>query len=997
MPGPAHVPDNAFGALVRRRRRALDLTQRQLAERVSCSEDMVRKIEADLRRPSRWLAERLLKQLQIDAAQQCAFLTAARLGHGGRSRGAARASALGAAPLIGRSPEWARVRDAIVAAREGRGTLLFIEGEAGIGKSYLARAALADAGAAGFLTCAAACYEIDRAIPLQPLIDWIDRLLDMLGPQVIDALPLAAQAELADLSPQVRGLRPALATPDGAPELRRARIFNAFVQLASAGLRRAPMLIVVDDVHWADEMTLGLLHHLARQTRGLPLMLVCTLRTEELAGHDALALWVRGAVAELGAARMVLSRWTEDDVRSLLAAQALPERVGLATRLYRSSEGHPLYVTSMLQQLQELGARGSEETEAAFALPAALRDSIHERLRRLPAQPRAILDMAAVLGRHFDFVTLERATRVAGPALAEAIDLLMQRRLLHEIDAGEGYDFGHDKIREVVYADLGAARRIVLHRRAAEALIDAGADNAALLAEHCELAQQWDAAIRQHERAATRSLGLFALREAAHAVERALALAVAHPAAADAETLVRLHERLGDVHAQDGRSAEAVASFDAALAGARRLGDAGWTRDLLTKLGMAHRRADDYVRASDCLGRSLAASRTLDEPLRVADTLYHLGTVAWSDGDNTLALRCHAEAVALCERHALSGLVAVQAYHGDGEARFSAAQPHPAMVSFERSLALARSLNNRGYEAENLMMLGYCCTGAMGIADYGKAAEYAQSGCAVAEAAQQAWHLTPLRLLQADAWRCSGQAQAAFELLQAELERTDRLGQTRFGIMALDILGRLLLEQDCCAQAEDCFRRAAELGADRRVHFWRAQILAGLALARLQRGAAIDGLALRTASEAALIHGERFAHARCLQVLAEGALHAGKPAAARADAEQLLALADAAGLRELSALGRWLLGRAWAADAPRRAEAELLRALATAKAIGRAWLAAQACESLAALYDRGRKTRRAAEQRVAAQDWRARSGISTGTLDSSGYVEAARDSSSRTG
>jgi len=440
----------------------------------------------------------------------------------------------------------------------------------------------------------------------------------------------------------VRGLRPALVASDGAPELRRTRIFNAFVQLACAGLRRAPMLIVIDDVHWADDMTLALLHHLARQTRQLPLALVCTFRSEELADHSALTAWVRSAGAELGAARVALGRWSEDDVRALLEAQAGTASSSLAARLYRNSDGHPLYVASMLQQLRDDGPASAAAPDGGLTLPPALRDSIRERVARLPAAPRAVLDTAAVLGRSVDFLTLERATHMAGSALADAIDLLVQRRLLREVDGGAVYDFDHDRIREAVHDDLGAARRIVLHRRAAEALIDGGADNAAMIAEHWEAAQQWDGAVRQHERAAEHALGLFALREAARALERALAIAEAHPAVTDAETQVRLHERLGVVHAQDGRSAAAVRSFETALAGARRLGDAAWTRDLLTRLGMAHRRADDYARATECLEESLAASRMLDEPQRVADTLYHLGTVAWSDGDNLRALRCHA-------------------------------------------------------------------------------------------------------------------------------------------------------------------------------------------------------------------------------------------------------------------------------------------------------------------------------------------------------------------
>ena len=288
-----------------------------------------------------------------------------------------------------------------------------------------------------------------------------------------------------------------------------------------------------------------------------------------------------------------------------------------------------------------------------------------------------------------------------------------------------------------------------------------------------------------------------------------------------------------------------------------------------------------------------------------------------------------------------------------------------AIQRFERSLALARELGDRGYEAENLMMLGYCCTGSMGTAEYARAAAYARDGLAVAEASEQQWHLAPLRLLQADAWRCSGRTRAAFDQLHAELLRSEASAQPRFGIMALDMLGRLLHENGRAEEAEACFARALDSGRRHRVSFWRAQLLAGLAQARLQRRLAVDWPALRSASDAALAQRERFGHARCLAVLSEGALAAGDTSAARDDAGRLLALADPAGMAELTALAHWLLGRAQVADA-RRAEADYAAALHGAERIGRAWLAEQVLLSLAELCERTQRYANAADHRAAA-------------------------------
>lgn len=909
-----------FGERVRRRRRALDWTQAQLAERVACSEDMVRKIESGTRRPSRWLAERLTKQLQLDAAAGSAASTPR----------AALASAPASPPLVGRDIEMALLRRAIDAARAGHGALALIEGEPGIGKSHLARAARAEFERAGLRGGAAvACYEIDRQIPLQPLLDWLHRLLDLHGPELIDALSPATQAELAELSPPVRELRTALPAPTAAePELRRARIFSAFGEWVGSRLRDGPLLVVIDDIHWADEMTLSLLHRLVRQMAERPLVVVCTYRSEELSCNNALSLFVRSAQADLGATRLVLQRLGVDDVRTLVDGQP-----GLAERLFRSSEGHPLYLASMLQQLRE---RGDTET-----LPAALRDSIRERIGRVSEAARAVLEIAAVLGRRFDVFSLERGSGMSGHALADAVDLLVQRRLLREFEAGASLDFDHPHIRDVVVDDLRAARRIVLHRRAAEALLGADGDNSAAIAHHHEEAGDWAQAIAQHALAARRSLAMSALREAASATDRAVALAQAHPAACDAGERLRLRELRGDVHAQDGRCAAAVADFETALAGARALGDAAHTCDLLTKLGMAHRRADNCSKARTVLAEALGAARALGQPQRVADVLYHLGTVAWSDGDNVEALRCHGEAVALCERHAIGGLIAVQAFHGNGEGHLADAAPRLAIQRLERSLMLARALGDRGYEAENIMMIGYCHAGFTGTADYGRALECADEGLAVAKAAELDWHVGPLNLLRADAWRCIGRVAEARSLLEAEIERARSLDQPRFRIMALDMLARLLDEEGGHADAEDCWQQALASSQAHGIRFWRAQLMAGLALARLHRKREVGWAELHEASEAALAQRDRYVHSRCLVVLAEGALAASDPARAHGFGSRLLALAEPAGMRELTALARWTLGRALLAQEPRQAQAELDAALDEAEQIGRPWLVRQ--------------------------------------------------------
>ena len=207
----------------------------------------------------------------------------------------------------------------------------------------------------------------------------------------------------------------------------------------------------------------------------------------------------------------------------------------------------------------------------------------------------------------------------------------------------------------------------------------------------------------------------------------------------------------------------AVADFQRVIDAARALGEHEHARDVLIQLGMAYRRADAYEQAVSCLEEALTVSRATEDERHVADTLYHLGTVAWSNGRNDLAISYHQQAVDICERLQLTDLVAVQAFHGRGEAYFAHAEPAAAIASFSRSLALARGIDDKSYESENLMMIGWACTGHMGLADYPRALSHFDAALEIARAADLQWHLGPTLIGRAHArggarqvWRSLG-------------------------------------------------------------------------------------------------------------------------------------------------------------------------------------------------------------------------------------------------
>jgi tetratricopeptide (TPR) repeat protein len=566
--------------------------------------------------------------------------------------------------------------------------------------------------------------------------------------------------------------------------------------------------------------------------------------------------------------------------------------------------------------------------------------------------------MAAVLGRGFDFDTLAAVMARPEEELLASLEALVRRRLLRE-DPGSGlFDFSHDKVREVVYREIVGARRVRLHRAVAEALearperpseLDAG------LAEHYERAHDWAKALRYALRAAERSQALFAMRDALHWFDRAVNLAQAHPEAIEPGARVELHGRRGAARALAGQTEGAVADIRRVIDAARESGDRGRARDAFIQLGMTYRRADDYVQARQCLGEALAESRAMNDEQRTADTLYHLGTVLWSDGRNAEAIAFHQEAVEICERLGLANLVAVQAYHGRGEAHYDNLEPAAAIACYERSIGLARGIGDRSYESENLMMIAYACTGYMGLADYPRAESHYRAALGIARDADLQWHLGPTLLGLDHVRACLGGYGEAWTGMNRTLRWLEGVKQTRYQLMAYDLLGHLLLELGLHREAAAHCESGLALAARERITFWRPRVEANLAIARLRSGDLAVGASLERALDDCRRHSVRHQMARCLEGLAELSLARGDAPGSLAFATELLEMVEPAGLRELAAQARRWKGEALSAMGDFvEAGRELERAASAAEAIGRPRIEADAHAALARLRERGK-------------------------------------------
>jgi tetratricopeptide (TPR) repeat protein/transcriptional regulator with XRE-family HTH domain len=970
---------DSFGYWLRRRRKALDLTQQALAQRVFCSGFTIRKIEADERRPSRWLADRLAAALAIPEAERRDFLDAARAlnatkrlrmepmpidneAHAAAIHSPAEPAKVAAsknAPFVGRNNEYGLLIGLISRLTAGAGYTVLIEGEPGIGKSRLLREVARYAQAQDLPTFMTNCYEIERAMPYQPVIDLVTRALGRVSTAALRSLSPVSLAELAALVPEIGERFPDLPQlSNDFPEARQARLSRAVDQLLDASRSGRPAVLMVDDIQWADDASAQVLHYLARHAAQRPMLAIYAYRDEAVDSDERFAQLVDGLRRDTDAHRLPLARLGYADTENLVAALAIENlganlaAPGLAERLHRETEGNPFFLMSILQSISE----GETQLEprasgAPGLLPDALRAAVRVRLAHVPKEFRPLLETAAVLGRRFDFDTLLDVTQVPEAQLLDAVEALVKRRLLREEAEGGVYDFSHDKLREVAYRDISGARRRVLHQSVAEVLersgVDATHERDAQLAEHYERAHVWAKALHYLVLAAEHSQSLFAMRDALHWLDRAVALSEAHPDSLDEQQRLAIYEQRGSARAQAGQTQGAVADMRRVIEALRAGGEREKTRDALIQLGMAYRRADQYVQATACLNEALAESRAMNDERHAADTLYHLGTVAWSNGRNDQAILFHQQAVEICERTGFTDLVAVQAWHGRGEAHFANAEPAAAIACYTRSLALARGIGDKSYESENLMMIGHACLGSKGLGDYPRAMANFEAALDIARTADLQWHFGPTLIGIDHVRECTGRYGEAWIDLQKTLHWLESLSQARYQLIAIDCIGHLLLDLGLNELAVEHLERGLALGRDTGILFWRAAIETNLAIARSRLGQVIDTPALQATLEQTRHTSERYMMVRCLEGLAEIALAAGDASRCRAYADELLAISESGGLRELEAVARRWRGEAMFAEKDHAAaQAELSRAAALAEDIGRVRLQMDAQDAL---------------------------------------------------
>lgn len=435
-------------------------------------------------------------------------------------------------PFVGREAEWEPLLAHWEQASSGRGHLLLVSGEAGIGKTRLVEELSRYVRQRGRWVACGHCYEYERALPLGPVTDLLRAVLSATGTGVLGRLLPWQAAELARLAPEL-GERlpppPSLSLP---ADQQQARLFDATTIFLLDLARQNHLLLVLEDLHWANDSTLAWLHYLTRRLSDTPILLLATYRGEEVGpDHPLHGLALQLERREL-AARLELVRLPQEALGHWMVGAS----DGLVARIHRQTEGNPFFTLETLRALFEdgqvrlVGGRWVEEAApSGLPIPASVRQVVQMRLERLSPPAREATAVAAVIGVAFDFAVLEQAWSRGEEATLEALDELLRRRLVREGSGSSGldYEFDHHLVREVIYQGLHYRRRRRLHWLVGEAMerLYVGQPGVAgELAHHFERAHETEKGLAWLVEAGEQARQGYALQEALDYFRRALAL-----------------------------------------------------------------------------------------------------------------------------------------------------------------------------------------------------------------------------------------------------------------------------------------------------------------------------------------------------------------------------------------------------------------------------------------------------------------------------------------
>ncbi len=528
--------------------------------------------------------------------------------------------------------------------------MVCIGGEAGIGKTRLAEELLIEVQRQGHVTARARAYALEGRLAYAPLAEWLRTPPLQARLAIVDKVWLS---ELARLLPELLIAHPDLSAPEPLTERwQQKRLFEALRHAFTAETR--PLLLLLDDLQWCDAETLAFLQYLVETATQAPLLVVGTVRSDEVPEDHALHQ-LRRALLRAERLTAIDLLFLSAEATTALAAEVSEEALdsGAATRLYQATAGNPLFV---VETVRAGGSNAQPTGEASLhtgvpagpqsvvGLPPKVYAVIEARLAQLSSTTRLLAQVAATIGRAFTLPLLAEASREHEEAVVAGLDELWQRRIVGEQGGGR-YDFTHDRIRDVAYAMCSPVKREHLHRRVAQALEKLHADELDIIAgelgAHYQHAGAWGDAFAWYCRAAEVAKQLYAHNEEIDYLQKAIETIPRLPAnSVTAATEIDLWLDLGFAcgTVRDWGDISAITAWQKAADLAAQAGNVQYRCRVLAPLTVVCGMRGQWHQARALGELALSLAQQTDDSQLLAHEFAHYGTTLYHFGEFAQAL-----------------------------------------------------------------------------------------------------------------------------------------------------------------------------------------------------------------------------------------------------------------------------------------------------------------------------------------------------------------------
>jgi predicted ATPase len=691
--------------------------------------------------------------------------------------------------FVDRTDELETMKTLYAEAANGRGIVLFVYGEAGIGKTRLVEEFKGFVVSQGATFLKGTCLYREESSPYLPFIEALGEQYKQresgesitmgimgVGSEQLDTpmgfVALEEEAEAVDLQKE------------------RARMFETMSGLIMKIAADNPLVLFLDDLQWADSSTLSLLHHVARNIRAEKIMIIAAYRPEDLTAEEGRGLTelIQRMKKENLHVSIKVNRLDKESIETMVKGILKMEDAPPAflDKLFEESEGNPYFVEEVVKSLV-----GGGMTEAVtdselnllledMKIPPTIKEVMWRRIGRLDEDSTKVLMLASVIGSSFEFEVLRKASGFEDMRFLDALDKLIHMGLVHEKPSKreELYEFDHAQVRGVIYDSLTRSRKRLMHEKIGEVLEEHFATRIGeavyALARHFHIGRKFGKALHYALLSAEKATKQFALDEALSFYETSLEI-IGHLTynEENRETTLDINMKMGKLLFTQGRFPEALSYYDKALGICDELGKKLKKARVFKDIGHVHKYTGDYSKAEQHFERALEVSTQEESAYDIADIHRGLGYIHWRKGEFGNAIEHYNQSISNIEKIGDENLLAVtllelgNVYNTKGDLDM-ATDYHTRSVKLLNKLGdyveISRALNNL---ADSFMQKG----------DFDSAITHLERAVQASERSgskqAQAWAIFNV----AEAYIVNGEMKKAEEALEKSLIMCEALGE----------------------------------------------------------------------------------------------------------------------------------------------------------------------------------------------------------------------------